>query len=150
MGREDCWSPVGSVRYFRERLALESLLRRERPCSGATFDVSRARGNFRLAPRTKAAVIPLRQLLYTALALVALLAIPALAGAEPCADHGAPVVVAADAAVVLHAVVGTADGSSPCPHRDQRPCKSTCGACVATPAAAPATAPTRLDRPPRH
>lgn len=116
-------------------------------------------------------MIPLRQLLYAALALVALLAIPALAGAEPCADHEAPVVVAADAAVVLHAVVRTADGSSPCPHRDQRPCKSTCGACVATPAAAPsastpsapslwarvaldpvppATAPTRLDRPPRH
>jgi hypothetical protein len=121
-------------------------------------------------PRTKAIVIPLRQLLYAVLALAAL-AIPALAEAQPCADHEARAMAAGDVAGILHAVVGTAEGSNPCPHPDQRPCKSTCGACVATPAPAPgastpfapsrwasaavdpilpATAPPRLDRPPRR
>ena len=124
---------------------------------------------------TKAIVNPLRIFLVVVVALLGLLAVPVAGAAEPCPGHDAAAAAVseqsgADVGLALDVAARVADDSNPCPHGDQRPCKSTCGACVATVAtlvlppavpqppiwksqpadlAPPATAPTRLDRPPR-
>jgi hypothetical protein len=117
-----------------------------------------------------------RVILYVLLGLAGLLSIDGARAGEPCAGHAAAAssAVAFEADPARHAELGTTapeHDEHPCPHRDPRPCKSTCGACVATvatyflpaptlqpptwqPARAgpppPAIALTRLDRPPRR